>query len=77
MCGEETAQKFNISREQQDQYALESYRRSAEATKNGRCVCVCVCVCVCEWVSEWVLVCVYVCIYVCVCVCLSWYEQNN
>lgn len=36
MCGEETAQKYSVGRPQQDQYALESYRRSAEATKAGR-----------------------------------------
>jgi len=34
-CGENTAKKFGISREDQDDYALESYRRAAEAYKTG------------------------------------------
>ncbi|XP_045119123.1 acetyl-CoA acetyltransferase, mitochondrial-like isoform X1 [Portunus trituberculatus] len=34
-CGENTAKKLGITREQQDEYALESYRRSAEAWKSG------------------------------------------
>lgn len=32
-CAENTAKKFNISREDQDEYALSSYKRSAEAYK--------------------------------------------
>lgn len=35
-CGEDTARKFNISREQQDEYAISSYKRSAEASNAGR-----------------------------------------
>ncbi|CAG8659131.1 268_t:CDS:2, partial [Paraglomus brasilianum] len=34
-CAENTATKFDISREQQDSHAIESYKRSAEAWKNG------------------------------------------
>ncbi|XP_050692902.1 acetyl-CoA acetyltransferase, mitochondrial-like [Eriocheir sinensis] len=34
-CGENTAKKMSITREEQDQFALESYRRSAEAWKSG------------------------------------------
>ncbi|RHZ45049.1 hypothetical protein Glove_692g9 [Diversispora epigaea] len=34
-CAENTAKKFGISREAQDQHAIESYRRAAEAWKNG------------------------------------------
>ncbi|CAJ0747216.1 11457_t:CDS:10 [Entrophospora sp. SA101] len=34
-CAENTAKKFNISREQQDGHAIESYKRAAEAWKNG------------------------------------------
>ena len=34
-CGENTAKKMNISREDQDNYALRSYRLSAEAYKNN------------------------------------------
>jgi acetyl-CoA C-acetyltransferase len=34
-CAEQTAAKYSISREEQDKFALESYRRAAEATKNG------------------------------------------
>lgn len=34
-CGENTAKKMNISREDQDTYALRSYRLSAEAYKNN------------------------------------------
>lgn len=30
------AKEFNITREQQDEYAIRSYRRAAEAVKNGR-----------------------------------------
>jgi acetyl-CoA C-acetyltransferase len=34
--GDATAQKFNITREQQDEYAMQSYRRSAAAWAAGR-----------------------------------------
>ncbi len=34
--GDATAQKYNISREQQDQYAMQSYRRSAAAWAAGQ-----------------------------------------
>lgn len=34
-CAENTAKHMNISREAQDQYAIQSYQRSAEAWKNG------------------------------------------
>ncbi|CEH19310.1 acetyl-c-acetyltransferase [Ceraceosorus bombacis] len=34
-CAENTAKKQNISREDQDAYAIESYRRAAEAWKSG------------------------------------------
>lgn len=36
MCAENSAEKLDISREAQDQFALRSYSRSAEAGKNGR-----------------------------------------
>ncbi len=35
LCGDETATKLNISREQQDEYAIRSYTKSAETTSNG------------------------------------------
>lgn len=35
VCGDQTALKYNISREAQDEYAIRSYERSAEATANG------------------------------------------
>lgn len=35
VCADHTAKEMNISREDQDQYAIESYRRAAEAWKNG------------------------------------------
>ncbi|GAB2789003.1 acetyl-CoA C-acyltransferase [Rhabdobacter roseus] len=35
VCGDRTAEKYQISREQQDEYAIRSYRRSAEATEKG------------------------------------------
>jgi acetyl-CoA C-acetyltransferase len=35
VCGDQTALKYNISREAQDEFAIRSYRRSAEATANG------------------------------------------
>merc|ERR1711970_1160140 len=34
-CGENTAKKMGISREEQDEYALQSYRRVAEAYESG------------------------------------------
>jgi acetyl-CoA C-acetyltransferase len=34
-CGESTAKKCNISRAQQDEFAISSYKKSAEAWKNG------------------------------------------
>lgn len=34
-CAEATAKKYNITREQQDDYAIESYRRAGEAWKAG------------------------------------------
>ena len=36
VCAEETAAKYNISREQQDAHAMMSYTRSAEAWKKGQ-----------------------------------------
>ncbi|MCF0070713.1 acetyl-CoA C-acyltransferase [Dyadobacter sp. CY261] len=35
VCGDRTASKYNISREAQDEYAIRSYQRSADATANG------------------------------------------
>jgi len=35
-CGENTAQKYNIGREEQDAYAIESYTRSQKAAKDGK-----------------------------------------
>ncbi|KAK9234674.1 Thiolase, N-terminal domain-containing protein [Lipomyces kononenkoae] len=34
-CGENTARKFNITREMQDSYAMESYRRAIHAQENN------------------------------------------
>ena len=34
-CAEETAEKYKISRQDQDRHALESYARAAHATKSG------------------------------------------
>lgn len=34
-CGETCAREYNFSREDQDNYAIESYKRAAEAWKNG------------------------------------------
>ena len=34
-CADHTAQEMGISREEQDQYAIESYRRAADATQQG------------------------------------------
>jgi acetyl-CoA C-acetyltransferase len=34
-CAEGTAKEYNISREQQDEHAITSYKRAAEAIKNG------------------------------------------
>lgn len=36
VCADRTATKFNISREEQDAYAISSYQRAAEATKSGK-----------------------------------------
>lgn len=38
MCGENTAEKLGISREEQDEYAINSYARSAKSVKEGRFV---------------------------------------
>ncbi len=35
-CADATATKYNISREEQDRFAIQSYTRSAEATKAGK-----------------------------------------
>lgn len=35
-CGEDTAEKFKISREEQDQFAISSYKKSAAAVSAGR-----------------------------------------
>ncbi|XP_067950416.1 uncharacterized protein [Watersipora subatra] len=35
MCGENTSEKHNITREEQDEYAVLSYTRSQQAAKNG------------------------------------------
>ena len=35
VCADATATKYNISREAQDEYAIESYRRSKRATEDG------------------------------------------
>ena len=35
MCAENTAKEFNITREQQDEYAIQSYKRAADAWKAG------------------------------------------
>ncbi len=35
VCGDRTAAQYNITREQQDQFAIQSYKRSAAATENG------------------------------------------
>ncbi|MEO0470432.1 MAG: acetyl-CoA C-acyltransferase [Bacteroidota bacterium] len=35
VCADATAEKFNISREQQDAYAIQSYQRAAAATEGG------------------------------------------
>jgi acetyl-CoA C-acetyltransferase len=35
-CADATAVKFNLSREEQDRYAIQSYHRAANATKNGK-----------------------------------------
>jgi acetyl-CoA C-acetyltransferase len=36
MTGELVAEKYGITRERQDQYAVESHRRAIDATRNGR-----------------------------------------
>lgn len=35
VCADQTAEKYNISREAQDEYAIQSYRRAAESTEKG------------------------------------------
>src|SRR5436190_19359049 len=35
-CAETCVAKYHFSREQQDQFSLESYRRAQDATKNGK-----------------------------------------
>lgn len=35
-CGDHTAKEMNISREEQDAYAIESYTRTAKASKSGK-----------------------------------------
>jgi acetyl-CoA C-acetyltransferase len=35
VCGDRTAQQYSITREQQDSYAIQSYKRSAEAALKG------------------------------------------
>ncbi len=35
VCADNTARKYGISREEQDQYAIDSYKRAAEATAQG------------------------------------------
>ena len=35
ICGEDTAKKFQISRQEQDDYAISSYQRSAQAVDAG------------------------------------------
>ncbi|RAL66858.1 hypothetical protein DID88_007640 [Monilinia fructigena] len=35
VCAENTAKKYEITREQQDKYAIQSYKRAQEAWKNG------------------------------------------
>lgn len=37
-CGDHTAKEMGISREEQDEYAIESYKRAAEANKSGKFV---------------------------------------
>lgn len=34
-CAENTAKKYNIGREAQDEYAIRSYKLSQESAKNG------------------------------------------
>ncbi len=36
VCADNTAAKYNISREDQDRFAIQSYKRSADATKDGK-----------------------------------------
>lgn len=35
LCGDRTAEKYNITREEQDAFAIRSYTKSAESTANG------------------------------------------
>ena len=36
VCAENTAKKYNISREEQDEYAVRSYKLSQQAADSGR-----------------------------------------
>lgn len=36
VCADATAKKYNVSREAQDAYAIQSYKRAAEATQSGK-----------------------------------------
>ncbi len=36
VCGDNTAKKYNISREEQDAYAIRSYQLAAQTTENGK-----------------------------------------
>lgn len=36
VCADATAEKYNISREEQDRFAIQSYERSAKATQGGK-----------------------------------------
>lgn len=36
VCGDQTAEKYSISRQQQDDYTIASYQRSAQATAEGK-----------------------------------------
>ena len=35
ICGEDTAEKYEITREQQDEYAVRSYTNAARASESG------------------------------------------
>ena len=47
LCAEKSVKDYGIDRKAQDQYALESYRRAAEAWKNGLFTAEVIPVCVC------------------------------
>lgn len=36
ICADATAEKYGITRQEQDEFAIQSYKRSAESTSNGR-----------------------------------------